>query len=340
MNRPKNSGDLSTMDSHTAADGNQLNTGYFLFSLDTELAWGYFDLDDIRSRKFAADGAAERRSIKRLLDILDEFNITATWALVGHLFYDKCEKCSICPILEWQGKYRSFEEVYETNHPLWYGKDIVELLLARGSRHEIAFHAYTHRVFDSRMTQQDARIEIQEWLRAAKTMNLVPRTVIFPRNRVGHLDAFEEAGFICYRGEQVMPKTYAIPLIGKTLNRIDLVLQIFSPQAYELRTEAAGLVNLPSSRWLFGMNRNVELILDALNLHNLRIRAFIKEVERAAREKKVIHIWAHPYEFRTEKDFAKLHYLLSHVAERVAEGSLQSVGMAELARMSGAAIRA
>src|SRR3990172_3955205 len=115
-------------------------TGYFLFSLDTELAWGYFDMDRLRSERFSSDGSRERRAIDRLLDILDEFNIVATWALVGHLFYEKCEKCDLCPILEWQGKYRSFEQIYETNAPLWYGADVVETLLARGGRHEIAFH--------------------------------------------------------------------------------------------------------------------------------------------------------------------------------------------------------
>ena len=107
-------------------------TGYFLFSLDTELAWGYFDLDRLRLEKYSPDGSRERKAISRLLDLLDEFDIAATWAVVGHLFYDKCEKCDICPVLEWQGKHRSFEEIYETNAPLWYGADLLEMLLARG----------------------------------------------------------------------------------------------------------------------------------------------------------------------------------------------------------------
>ena len=310
-------------------------TGYFLFSLDTELAWGYFDMDRLRSERFSSDGSRERRAIDRLLDILDEFNIVATWALVGHLFYEKCEKCDLCPILEWQGKYRSFEQIYETNAPLWYGADVVETLLARGGRHEIAFHGYTHKVFNEGvMSQQEARTEIQEWLRAARRKNIIPQTVIFPRNQVGHLDAFKEAGFICYRGHERLPKDYAIPVIGKALNRIDLVLQIRTPQVYEVEVEPSGLVNLPSSRWLFRIDRRVETILDSLNLPHLPIYRLIKGIDKAAKEKKVIHLWAHPCEFRTDKDFEKLRHLLGHVSEQVKRGRLQSIGMADLARLA------
>ena len=227
-------------------------TGYFLFSLDTELAWGYFDLDRSRREKFSPDGSRERTAIARLIELLDEFDIAATWAVVGHLFYEKCEKCEVCPVLVWQGKFRSFELIYGTAATLWYGADIIERLLASGSMHEIAFHGYTHRVFDEHeMSQQEARTEILEWLRAASRNNISPHAVIFPRNRIGHLDVFKEAGYVCYRGNELLPKDYAIPLIGKALNRIDLLLQMRTPQVYEAKVEPSGLVNLPASAGSF-----------------------------------------------------------------------------------------
>jgi hypothetical protein len=306
--------------------------GYFVFSLDTELAWGYFDHDKARARLFSRDGARERRSIRLLLDILDEFDIRATWAVVGHLFYDRCEECEVCPILDWDGKYKSFGEVYETAKPLWYGADIIDTLLTRGAKHEIGFHGYTHRVFDENMmSAEEARVEIQEWLRVARRKNVIPQTVIFPRNRIGHLGVFREVGFVCYRGDKVMPRISSVPLVGKLLNRIDLSLQIFIPQVYELRVEPSGLVNIPASQGFLKVDRSIETILDSLNLHNLRIRRMIKGIENAAKEKKVVHIWAHPFEFRTKKDFEKLRYLFSYVAEQVDRGRLQSITMADLA---------
>ena len=305
--------------------------GYFIFSLDTELAWGYYDR--FEKGMFSLNGEKERESVHRLLEIFDEFNITATWAVVGHLFYDKCENCEICPVLEWKNKYRSFDEIYETNNPLWYGLDIINLLQTKGSRHEIAFHGYTHKVFsEEKMTEQEAKTEIQEWQRLAARKNVIPYSVVFPRNRPGHLQAFKDAGYICYRGDELHPKDYQIPFIGKALNRIDLVLQIRAPQVYELEVDSTGLINLPSSRWLFGMNRKIEAIFDALGLHLLRIRKMVKAVKKSATEGKIIHIWAHPEEFKSKKDFEKLRFLLSFVSQEINKGTLQSIGMADLAR--------
>lgn len=305
-------------------------TGYFLFSLDTELATGHYDC--FQPKTFSPDGSRERWAINRLLDILDEFHITATWAVVGHLFYEHCEHCERCPFREWDGDSPAFEMVYDSAHPLWYGADVVDTLLARGSRHELAFHGYTHRVFDeSQMTAEEARFEIQEWLRLASRKGIVPKTVIFPRNLVGHLDLFKEAGFICFRGEKVMHPIYYVPLLGKILNRIDLKLQFFAPQAYDPSLDATGMVNLHESQWLFRIDRRIENILDAGHFHNFRIRHMAKAVEHAGRYRRVIHIWAHPYEFRTNQDFEKLRFLFGHVANQVDSGRLRSVSMAELA---------
>jgi hypothetical protein len=312
-------------------------TGYFLFSLDTELAWGYYDR--FHENLFSLSGKKEREAVRRLLEIFDEFNITATWAVVGHLFYEKCENCEICPVREWEYRYRSFDEIYKTENQLWYGLDIINLLQTKGSRHEIAFHGYTHRVFsEEKMIKQDAKIEIEEWQRVASRKNVTPYSVIFPRNRIGHLQAFKDAGYICFRGDELHPKDYKIPFIGKILNRIDLILQIRTPQIYELIVDDTGLINFPSSRWLFGMNRKIESVLDAFGLHLLRIRKIVKAVKKSAQEGKIIHIWAHPEEFKTEKDFEKLRFLLSYVSEEVKKGTIQSVGMADLARWTAESV--
>jgi hypothetical protein len=315
----------------------EIKKGYFLFSLDTELAWGHYDC--FQENMFSKNGRKERQAVHRLLEIFDEFNITATWAVVGHLFYEKCEKCDICPIMEWKDKHPSFEQIYETDNSLWYGMDVIDLLLTNGFRHEIAFHGYTHKIFtEDSMTKQEANIEIQEWQRIASRKNIIPYSAVFPRNRVGHLLAFKEAGYICYRGDELHPKDYKIPLLGKVLNLVDLVLQIRTPQVYELKVDGTGLINLPSSRWLFGMNHKIEAVFDAFNLHLLRIRKMVKAVKIAAREGKIIHIWAHPEEFKTEKDFEKLRFLLSFVSEEVKKGTLQSIGMADLARTAAVPI--
>ncbi|MDR3575106.1 MAG: polysaccharide deacetylase family protein [Anaerolineaceae bacterium] len=307
------------------------NISYFIFSLDTELAWGHYD--KFKSELYSSNGKMERQSIERLLSILDTYNIVATWAVVGHLFFENCENCNNCPILNWKGVYSSFEEIYGTNNPLWYGNDVINLLISRGSRHEIAFHGYTHRVFDEKkMTKNEANNEIQEWIRLGARRNIQPRTVVFPRNKVGHLSEFKKAGFNCYRSDELLPSIYYTkPIIGKVLNRMDLVFQTRIPEVYNPTLDQSGLVNLPSSRGFFRMNRKVERFLDAINLHNLRIKRMIKGVEKAVNENKILHIYAHPCDFKTEKDFYKLEYLFAHISKYIENNQMQSIGMAELA---------
>jgi hypothetical protein len=310
-------------------------TGYFLFSLDTELATGRFDLDEDRKKRFSKDGSRERQSINRLLDLFEEYNIAGTWAMVGHLFYNRCEYCEVCPMVDWKGKYSSFEEVYGTDNPLWYGSDIIETLLTRGPRQEIAFHGYSHKIFDeNQMSVQDARNEIQEWLRVAKRKGVSPHAVAFPRNVVGHLDLLREAGVLCYRGEPKRSWLIRNKIFGRYLKAIDQILSLSNIPIFDLEnSEDHGMVNLCASQCFFDLNRRFEHILDSVNLHNLRFGRVIRGIKCAGIENKMIHLWAHPCDFQTEKDFEKLRHIFTFVSHEVNMGRMRSVGMTEMARI-------
>lgn len=306
-------------------------TGYFVFSLDTELAWGTIDWDQQRSNRTSRDGQKERETIQHLLDLMAEFGISATWAITGHLFYEKCEECASCPVLDLRGQDFGFEEIWRARGSLWYGADIVDKVLGSSSGHEIACHGYTHRFFD-RLSREQARLEIEEWLRLAKRRNILPQTVVFPQDRIGHLELFQEAGFICYRGRDVRHPALSIPFLGKVLYRMNRLLPLLIPQVYEIRMDSKELVSIPSSQWLFRFDRRMEQSLDSLHLQNLRFQATVKGIEKAAQEKKVIHLWAHPHEFRTERDLEKLRFLFGRYARLAKEGRLQSITMADLAK--------
>jgi hypothetical protein len=307
--------------------------GYFVFSLDTELGWGYFDQDHLRHARFSHDGSQERKSIERLLDTLDEFGIAATWAIVGHMFYESCEHCAVCPILDWKNKYGSFEEVYETKNPLWYGADVINSLLTRRARHEIAFHGYTHEIFDENtMSEEKARIEIREWIRLSRRKNIIPQTVVFPRNKVGHLRLFEEFGFLCYRGEEPTSTAHSLLYLRKIFVRL-LRSFFFMPPVYGFcEVGAYALVNIPSSPNYFKHDRWLVRLFDALHLQKLSMSGAIRGIRKAAKESKIIHLRAHPCEFQTEKDWEKLRYLLGYVSKQVRLGKLQSITMADLAK--------
>lgn len=309
-------------------------TGYFIFSLDTELGTGFFDMDEERKKLFSPDGSQEREKVRQLLGLLDEYQIVATWAVVGHIFYERCEECEICPILEWKGKYKSFEEAYKTSHPLWYGADVIDMLLGQRLKHEIAFHGYSHEVFDERqMSKEKAEVEIKEFIRVARRRGIEARSIVFPRDKVGHLDLFEKYGFVSYRSEESLPLIIRNKyIVGKVLKTADHILGLTTPPIYEpAEFKSGNLVNLRATQHIFGFNRGVDLFLDACHLSLLRIRRIVKAIKKAAAQKKVVHVWAHPWEFRNEQDFDKLRYIFEHVAREVEAGNMKSVSMNEMA---------
>jgi glycosyltransferase involved in cell wall biosynthesis len=307
-----------------------IKPGHFVFSLDLELAWGTLDWGRFRSDKTPRDAAKERKAVRRLLDMMDEFGIAATWAVTGHLFYERCEECRTCPLSAFKGKDSCYEKIWGTQAPMWYGSDIVDMIVSSGGGHEIACHGYMHRLFEG-MSRAEAEFEVREWLRLAGKKGIAPRTVIFPQGRIGHLPLFLESGFICFRGRDVRHPAFAVPLLGKALNRLNLFLSIMTPQVYDVKPGRGGLVNIPSSQWLFRTHPRIERTLDALGLPFLRLQGTLKAIGRASATGKTVHLWIHPHELKTEQDWRRLRHVFARVAEEAAKGGLRSTTMGDLA---------
>ena len=305
--------------------------GYFVLSFDTELAWGYYD--KFKTGLFSYDGSRERQAIQRLLKLLDEYQITATWAIVGQLFYKSNRDCSFDPTSDWNGRYTLINKMFHDDHPLLFAPDIVEMIANCSTPQEIGCHGHTHAMFDEQlMTPERAIMEINAWKEAAKPFNIEPKTAIFPRNRIGYLNLFQQNGFICFRGKEQYPaKLYYLPIIGRVFRRFHYYLSaILIPSRYSIETDASGLINIRSSQWLFGFNRSLDMWLERLYFPSHRLQTLVKGVKSAAVEGKILHLWAHPCEFKNENDFEKLRFLLDNVKKQIEKGNLRSIGMSAL----------
>jgi peptidoglycan/xylan/chitin deacetylase (PgdA/CDA1 family) len=310
------------------------DVGYFVISFDLEFAWGHHDC--FNPRLFSQDGQRERAAVSRLLELLDEYDIVATWAVVGHLCLSAYDPEAVYPAVDWLEHYPQFDALNRNSHPLLYEASIIDLLQQKATRHEIGFHGYTHQVFaEHRMTASQAATEIEAWQRTVMHQcdEDMPLTVIFPRNQIGHLSVFQRYGFIGYRGAEQLPTPFTWPVVGRVFRRLYPYLSVVTvPQVVVPEQHPLGIVNIPASRWLFGTNRTLDRTLDLLNLHTLRMYPLVQAARKAAAQRKVLHVWAHPYEFQTQKDFDKLRYLLEHVASEIRAGRLESMGMGALAR--------
>lgn len=75
---------------------------------------------------------------------------------------------------------------------------ILELLLKSSVKHDIGAHGYYHREFTS-LSRNEAESELRMISAGMKKFGIVPRSFVFPRNRVAHLNLLEKYGYECYR---------------------------------------------------------------------------------------------------------------------------------------------
>ena len=114
-----------------------LDRGVAVISIDTELAWG--EAHRRGGDTAGHDYGAERPIIDQMLAMFARYELSATWAVVGHLFLDKCDSSNghvhpeiVRPDYPWlNGDWYDIDPTSNlTDAPTYYGRDIVERILA------------------------------------------------------------------------------------------------------------------------------------------------------------------------------------------------------------------
>ena len=217
------------------ASGLSMANGQLIISIDLELAWGVWDRvtpDDLR---FAAEH--ERPICTSLIELLDRYQIPATWAIVAALL----DKASAA---EQPGDKRC-----------WYAPDVIEQIVNAKSRHEVGSHGGRHRYFD-RMTAAQAREDLGFAREQHRAHALAFDAFVFPRNSIGHLDELRNAGLQTFRGPDFgwfMAAGAAGRMVRRTANFADKLLPI-PPTPVTARKNGDGLVDIPGSMLLLGRN--------------------------------------------------------------------------------------
>jgi peptidoglycan/xylan/chitin deacetylase (PgdA/CDA1 family) len=318
-------------------NGVRLNRGAFTISLDFELIWGTLDL--FGPSKFSQACEKERLLIDRLLNLFAEYEIPATWCILGHLFLKEC----ICTA---RGKHPDivrprhawcqkdwFEHdpcSDEETAPLFYAHSLVKKIRACPIEQEIGCHTFSHVIFgDKGCTRATAESELRACVELARSLGIELRSFAFPRNQVGHLDVLQTYGFHCYRGpEPVWHEKVPIPDLVKRFSRLWEVLTRAQPPTVLPQLTASGLWNIPGSMIYFPMNGMRRFIPV-----DWRIRRALKGLQAAAQQKRIFHLWFHPTNMadQTEEMFRGLTRILEHASFMRKRGELDICGMTELA---------
>jgi peptidoglycan/xylan/chitin deacetylase (PgdA/CDA1 family) len=299
----------------------KLERGVFTVSLDFELIWGTLDL--FGPERFRRACETERSEvIDRLLDLFSEFEVQATWLVLGHLMLDRCEAEGdrkhpeiVRPSHSWhrQDWFEHDPGGSEDDRSIFLGRSLVEKIRALPVPQEIGCHSFSHVIFgDAGCSAETAESEIEASLAAARDLGVEMQSFAFPRNEVGHLDLLRKHGFTCFRGPE--PRWYerrSLPAAVRRIARLLVVLAAAEPPVVLPEQTKSGLWNIPGSMIYFPMH--------GLRKHlpvSLRVKRAIKGLNAAARQRKIFHLWFHPTNLADETNemFAGLRSILEHAS--------------------------
>ena len=275
----------------------------FVLSLDTELIWGSFHR--MSAARFEAGYPDIRASIHAILSLLERYEMSATWAVVGHLFLDSCERESIRsgssggdhPDQSWWSEdWYSRDPCSDRGRgPLWYGPDILDTIQGARVPQEIGSHSFAHPHYgDPEMTREAAASDLDACVAAAADRGLELRSFVFPGNSEGHHDLLGERGFRAYRGTG--PEESRVRRLPAPLRRpVRLATQTLGarPLVGGASETLPGLWDIPASMLLLtrtGLRRAAT--------HTARLRRARAGIEAARRDGSVFHLSDSPVEPR------------------------------------------
>jgi hypothetical protein len=112
-------------------------------------------------------GEIEELALPLFVEIFNDFEISATFAIRGQLT--------------------------EVNNSM------LGLLLKSSVKHDIGAHGYSHEEFTN-LSRSKAANELSMISAGMKKFGILPRSFVFPKNSVAHLDLLEKYMYKCYRG--------------------------------------------------------------------------------------------------------------------------------------------
>lgn len=326
--------------------------GAAVFTLDFELAWGAHAWTE-HPEKLAhlSDG---RKIAAKLLEIFARYDISATWATVGHLFI-RPEDCvdgrypaKGLPVPRYPWLKRAWlEGIPRCDEPAggaYYAPEIVDAICNCPVYQELATHTFTHlEAGYPETTAEVFRAELELCAKLIEQRGRSLKSIVFPRNLPSHLDLCREIGMTSYRGfnsewywlglGQQMTRyrtTFwrSMRVLSTALRLADDKLRLAPPLPPAQKVD--GLWRLPHS-YFFPPNQRLARFTSA----NDRVRKAVKGLDLAAKRGRLFVLFTHPI------NLLPVHGKLLDAFEQVCAhaAKLRDAGRIEIVTMQDAAER-
>lgn len=290
--------------------------GIFILSLDTEIAWGTYGEKSLKRSAHCFENY--RPLVRRLIDLLDRYEIPATWAVVGHLFLARCDGHPdlLQPHYAWADKSDSARDPKSmlTRAPWYYGSDVIDMIRCARVNHEIGTHTFTHIIAgDPAVTPEIWASQMRKTVSIHADQGLELRSIVYPRNLVNYMDTLPDYGIIAYRGEEESWYRHFPKTLARACHYLDRAIG-FPPPTYDPRTLRVGerLVNLPASQFLMTYDGVRRWIPTASRVRQARLG-----IRNSVNNGHIYHLWFHPFNLGTgEGMFTALEQILAEVSRQ------------------------
>lgn len=312
--------------------------GVFTISLDFELYWGVRDKVDLEAYGSKILGA--RTAISRLLDLFSEYDVHATWATVGFLFFDeKDELLAHLPHIRPRygnprlSPYDHVQQIgaSERKDPYHYGRSLIRQIRSCPGQ-EVGTHTFSHYYCLEEGQQLDEfRADLEAAHAAARLLGVELRSLVFPRNqwRPDYIEACADTGIRAARSNESFWWRGLPSTLQRGFRLADSYVNISGQHCHKPSACGSEVVNVPSSRFLRPFRPRLAPFTP------LRLRRIRASMKHAAEHGLVYHLWWHPHNFGAcqEENFAGLRAVLDCFRELGAEYGMAPRTMGELASL-------
>ena len=281
-------------------------TGKFVISLDFELFWGVSENKTIKN--YGINISKTHDVINKLLSLFNKYNIEATWATVGFLFFKdiKSLKDFICKNKIETINYKNnslnnfnlIEKLNAFDKKYLFAIDLINKIKECEGQ-EIASHTFSHLYYlEKGVNHCNIKSDFEIMFSLFSKFDLELNSVVFPRNQYSNeiLEIVNSTGIKTFRGNQnsyLYRPSLNQNLLKRLLRFIDSYVNISGFNASILKKENE-ILNIPASRFLRPYSNKLRMF------EKMRLNRIKTEMTKAAKTGSNYHLWWHPHNFGTE----------------------------------------
>ncbi len=315
--------------------------GILTISLDFELYWGMRDkvlLEDYHENLLGVS-----KAIPMILDLFKKYEIHATWATGGFVFYNDWN--SLIEDLptnkpSYNNKVLSpyiYIEKFQRNNSLkkYHFAPTLIKKIKNYLYQEIGTHTFSHYYcLEEGQDLESFRADLNCAIKISKKFGFSIESIVFPRNQTNHdyLKICKEVGIKSFRGNQLSwiyrpKKEENLSFIIKLLRFIDRNFNLTGHNTYSFNQIAKTIpLNIKASRFLYWYSKRFKV------LEPLRLKRILKDLSYAAKRNELYHLWWHPHNFgvHISENLLFLEKILIHFKKLKNKYGMKSLNMGEL----------